>query len=139
METVTRPESPAAIEAQKEDLDAQLGSVFGSQYRIEERMGAGGMGAVYRGTQLSMDRPVAIKVIAPNVLQTVVDAAIQIHGGQGMADRELTMLLGVARSLRIADGPDEVHDRAIARIEFGKYGGVPRPGELSSGDLGASR
>jgi alkylation response protein AidB-like acyl-CoA dehydrogenase len=63
----------------------------------------------------------AIKVIAPNVLQNVVDAAIQIHGGQGMADRELTMLLGVARSLRIADGPDEVHRGLVARLELKKY------------------
>jgi acyl-CoA dehydrogenase len=63
----------------------------------------------------------AIKVIAPNVLQTVVDAAIQIHGGQGMADRELTMLLGTARSLRIADGPDEVHRGIVARLELAKY------------------
>jgi serine/threonine protein kinase len=49
--------------------DSQLGTVFGGQYRIEERMGAGGMGAVYRGTQLSVDRPVAIKVIAPEIEQ----------------------------------------------------------------------
>jgi acyl-CoA dehydrogenase len=63
----------------------------------------------------------AIKVIAPNVLQTVVDAAIQIHGGAGMADRELNMLLAAARALRIADGPDEVHRGLVARIELKKY------------------
>jgi alkylation response protein AidB-like acyl-CoA dehydrogenase len=63
----------------------------------------------------------AIKVIAPNVLQTVTDAAIQIHGGAGVADRELTMLLGMARSLRLADGPDEVHRGIVARIELAKY------------------
>jgi serine/threonine-protein kinase len=49
--------------------DSHLGTVFGGQYRIEERMGAGGMGAVYRGTQLSVDRPVAVKVIAPGIEQ----------------------------------------------------------------------
>ena len=63
----------------------------------------------------------AIKVIAPNVLQTVVDAAIQIHGGEGMADAELTRLLAMARALRIADGPDEVHRGMVARLELKKY------------------
>jgi len=62
-----------------------------------------------------------IKVIAPNVLQQVVDAAIQIHGGAGMADPELNRLLAMARSLRIADGPDEVHRGVVARIELAKY------------------
>ncbi|MFN2375304.1 MAG: acyl-CoA dehydrogenase family protein [Candidatus Binatia bacterium] len=63
----------------------------------------------------------AIKVVAPNVLQKVVDAAIQIHGGEGMAGRELTYLLGMARALRIADGPDEVHRGMVARLELNKY------------------
>jgi acyl-CoA dehydrogenase len=63
----------------------------------------------------------AIKVVAPNVLQMVVDAAIQIHGGEGMADPELTRLLGMARALRIADGPDEVHRGMVARLELKKY------------------
>ncbi len=63
----------------------------------------------------------AIKVVAPNVLQRVVDAAIQIHGGEGVADAELTYLLGMARALRLADGPDEVHRSMVARLEVGKY------------------
>jgi acyl-CoA dehydrogenase len=63
----------------------------------------------------------AIKVIAPNVLQTVVDAAIQIHGGEGMADAELTRFAAMARALRIADGPDEVHRGMVARLELKKY------------------
>jgi acyl-CoA dehydrogenase len=63
----------------------------------------------------------AIKVIAPNVLQSVTDAAIQIHGGEGMADAELTRLLAMARALRIADGPDEVHRAMVARLELKKY------------------
>jgi alkylation response protein AidB-like acyl-CoA dehydrogenase len=64
----------------------------------------------------------AIKVIAPNVLQTVTDAAIQIHGGEGVTDPELNMLMATARSLRIADGPDEVHRGLVARLELKKYG-----------------
>jgi acyl-CoA dehydrogenase len=63
----------------------------------------------------------AIKVVAPNVLQMVVDAAIQIHGGEGVADPELMRLLGTARALRIADGPDEVHRAMVARLELKKY------------------
>ncbi len=74
-----------------------------------------------RGTFGALTDVSAIKVVAPNVLQMVVDAAIQIHGGEGMADPELTRLLGVARALRIADGPDEVHRAMVARLELQKY------------------
>jgi alkylation response protein AidB-like acyl-CoA dehydrogenase len=63
----------------------------------------------------------AIKVVAPNVLQQVVDAAIQMHGGEGMSDPELTRLMTMARALRIADGPDEVHRGMVARLELKKY------------------
>ncbi|MCB9526073.1 MAG: acyl-CoA dehydrogenase family protein [Myxococcales bacterium] len=63
----------------------------------------------------------AIKVIAPNVLQQVVDATIQIHGGEGVADPELTWLMVMARALRLADGPDEVHRGMVARLELKKY------------------
>ncbi len=63
----------------------------------------------------------AIKVVAPNVLQKIVDAAIQIHGGEGIADPELTRLSAMARVLRIADGPDEVHRSMVARLELKKY------------------
>jgi len=63
----------------------------------------------------------AIKVVAPNVLQMVVDASIQIHGGEGVADPELTRLLGMGRALRLADGPDEVHRGMVARLELNKY------------------
>jgi acyl-CoA dehydrogenase len=63
----------------------------------------------------------AIKVVAPNVLQQVTDAAIQIHGGEGVADAELSRLMVMARALRLADGPDEVHRGMVARLELGKY------------------
>jgi acyl-CoA dehydrogenase len=63
----------------------------------------------------------AIKVVAPNVLQMVVDAAIQIHGGEGVADPELSRLMSMARVLRLADGPDEVHRGMVARLELKKY------------------
>jgi alkylation response protein AidB-like acyl-CoA dehydrogenase len=63
----------------------------------------------------------AIKVVAPNVLQRVVDAAIQIHGGEGIANSQLAHLMALARVLRIADGPDEVHRGMVARLELRKY------------------
>ncbi|HVU03454.1 MAG TPA: acyl-CoA dehydrogenase family protein [Polyangiaceae bacterium] len=62
-----------------------------------------------------------IKVVAPNVLQTVTDAAIQVHGGEGVANRDLNMLMAMARVLRIADGPDEVHRGVVARLEMLRY------------------
>lgn len=62
-----------------------------------------------------------IKVVAPNVLQMVTDAAVQIHGGQGVADPKLNVLMAMGRVLRIADGPDEVHRGLVARLELLKY------------------
>ena len=64
----------------------------------------------------------AIKVVAPNVLQRVVDDAVQMYGGAGVSyDVPLTSLFGIARSLRIADGPDQVHLGVIGRREVRKY------------------
>ncbi len=74
-----------------------------------------------RGTFGALTDISAIKVVAPNVLQMVVDAAIQIHGGEGVADPELTRLMAMARVLRLADGPDEVHRGMVARLELKKY------------------
>jgi alkylation response protein AidB-like acyl-CoA dehydrogenase len=75
------------------------------------------------GPLAAMTEISAIKVIAPNVLQKVVDDAIQIHGGAGVShDTPLAALFAVARCLRLADGPDEVHKGVIARIELAKRG-----------------
>jgi len=75
------------------------------------------------GTMPSLTEISAIKVVAPNVLQQVVDAAIQIHGGAGVSyDVPLTAMFATARVLRLADGPDEVHRGVIARMELAKYG-----------------
>jgi alkylation response protein AidB-like acyl-CoA dehydrogenase len=68
----------------------------------------------------------AIKVIAPNVLQMVTDAAIQIHGGEGVTDPELNLLMATARVLRIADGPDEVHHMVVGRNELRQYREMPQ-------------
>ncbi len=74
-----------------------------------------------RGTFGALADISAIKVVAPNVLQSVVDATMQIHGGEGMSDPELNWLLVMARALRLADGPDEVHRGLVARLELAKY------------------
>ena len=64
----------------------------------------------------------AIKVIAPRVALGVVDRAIQVHGGAGVSeDFPLARMYAGLRTLRIADGPDEVHVRTVARQELGKY------------------
>jgi acyl-CoA dehydrogenase len=64
----------------------------------------------------------AIKVAAPNVALRVVDRAIQIHGGGGVSD-DYTLAWAYAhlRTLRLADGPDEVHKLSIARRELAPY------------------
>ena len=64
----------------------------------------------------------AIKVIAPRIALRVVDRAIQVHGGAGVSDdTPLARMYAGLRTLRIADGPDEVHVRTVARQELGKY------------------
>ncbi|MCP2280453.1 acyl-CoA dehydrogenase family protein [Nocardia amikacinitolerans] len=64
----------------------------------------------------------AIKVAAPQIALKVVDRAIQVHGAAGVTDDfPLAMAWAHLRTLRLADGPDEVHKRAIARQELGKY------------------
>jgi acyl-CoA dehydrogenase len=64
----------------------------------------------------------AIKVAAPNIALKIVDRAIQVHGGAGVTDDfPLAMAWAHLRTLRLADGPDEVHKRAIARHELRKH------------------
>ncbi|HEU5033777.1 MAG TPA: acyl-CoA dehydrogenase family protein [Mycobacteriales bacterium] len=64
----------------------------------------------------------AIKVVAPRVCCEVLDRAIQVHGGAGVSDDfPLASMYAHARTLRIADGPDAVHLRSVARMELGKH------------------
>ncbi len=64
----------------------------------------------------------AIKVAAPNIALKIIDRAIQVHGGGGVTDDfPLAMAYAHMRTLRLADGPDEVHKRSIARQELRKY------------------
>lgn len=76
------------------------------------------VGALAALTEIS-----AIKVVAPRMLQKIVDDAIQMHGGIGISDdTPLAQFFAQARALRLADGPDEVHLGMIARLELGKHG-----------------
>jgi len=66
-----------------------------------------------------------IKVVAPNVALQVLDRAIQAHGGAGVSqDTFLAEAWALVRTLRLADGPDEVHIESIAKLEFKKF---PKP------------
>ena len=69
----------------------------------------------------------AIKVAAPNVALKVLDRAIQVHGGGGVSDDfPLATMYAHLRTLRLADGPDEVHKRSIARGELRRVA-TPEP------------
>jgi alkylation response protein AidB-like acyl-CoA dehydrogenase len=74
------------------------------------------------GVMAAMSEISQIKVVCPNVAQDVIDFAMQLHGGAGVSDD--TMLAAawtMARALRLADGPDEVHRGLVARFELMKY------------------
>ena len=65
-----------------------------------------------------------IKVAAPRMALKIIDDAIQAFGGAGVSgDTPLAELYAGVRTLRLADGPDEVHNRTIARLEYAKHGG----------------
>jgi acyl-CoA dehydrogenase len=74
------------------------------------------------GNKVARNEIAMIKVVAPNVACKVIDWAIQAFGGAGVCDDfPLAHAYSSARSLRIADGPDEVHRNAIAKGELYKY------------------
>jgi acyl-CoA dehydrogenase len=74
------------------------------------------------GNQVARTEIAMIKVVAPNMACQVIDWAMQVHGGGGVSgDFPLADFYAGARTLRFADGPDEVHRNAIAKMELGKY------------------
>jgi acyl-CoA dehydrogenase len=74
------------------------------------------------GTKGARSEISQIKVAVPNIALEIIDQAIQIHGGAGVSeDVPLAEMFAAIRTLRIADGPDEVHRALIARLELGKY------------------
>ncbi|MFN8485015.1 MAG: acyl-CoA dehydrogenase family protein [Anaerolineae bacterium] len=74
------------------------------------------------GNKAAREEIAMIKVVAPNIACQVIDRAIQIHGGAGVCqDFDLAWAWANVRTLRLADGPDEVHMRDIARIELRRF------------------
>ncbi len=74
------------------------------------------------GNKVAQAEIAMIKVIAPNVACDVIDMAIQAHGGGGLSDDfPLAYAYAGQRALRLADGPDEVHRSAIAKLELAKH------------------
>ena len=74
------------------------------------------------GNKVAKTEIAMIKVLAPNVAQQIIDWAIQAHGAGGVSDDfPLAQLWAHNRTLRLADGPDEVHRNAIAKLELAKY------------------
>ena len=91
------------------------------------------------GNKTAQGEIAMIKVQAPRMALRIIDDAIQAHGGAGVSqDFGLAKAYAGIRTLRLADGPDEVHNRSIARMEFGKYGDVAAK-LPSSGDMGVAR
>jgi alkylation response protein AidB-like acyl-CoA dehydrogenase len=74
------------------------------------------------GNKAARSEIAMIKVIAPNMTLRVLDRAIQAHGGAGVSqDTFLAAAWANVRTLRLADGPDEVHMESIAKHELGKW------------------
>jgi acyl-CoA dehydrogenase len=83
------------------------------------------------GSKQARDLIAMIKVVAPRVATNVIDRAIQVYGGAGVSDdTPLARLYASHRTMRIFDGPDEVHVRSVARAELRTKAG--------SGSVGAS-
>jgi len=83
------------------------------------------------GNKIARTEIAMIKVVAPGMACQVIDWAMQAHGGGGMCeDFPLAHAYASARTLRFADGPDEVHRNAIAKWELGKYGSYGRDAQV---------
>jgi acyl-CoA dehydrogenase len=78
------------------------------------------------GNKVAKAEIAMIKVIAPNIACQIIDWAIQAHGGGGVSQVfPLASMYAHQRTLRLADGPDEVHRNAIAKLELAKHLTVP--------------
>lgn len=83
------------------------------------------------GNKVAQGEIAMIKIVAPNMACQVIDWAIQAHGGGGVCqDFPLASAYAHQRTLRLADGPDEVHRNALAKLELAKYAVNPAPVEM---------
>jgi acyl-CoA dehydrogenase len=91
------------------------------------------------GNKVARDLIAAIKVVAPVMAQTVIDRAIQAHGGMGVSDdTELALFWAINRYVRIADGPDEVHMGQLGRQKIAEYAALPAQGRSPADASGAA-
>jgi acyl-CoA dehydrogenase len=85
------------------------------------------------GNKVARAEIAMIKVIAPNMAGQIIDWAMQAHGGAGISQvTPLANMWAHQRTLRFADGPDEVHRAAIAKLELGKHSTVPNPRDVEA-------
>ena len=81
------------------------------------------------GNKFAKSEIAQIKVAGPRIALQIIDDAIQAHGGGGVtSDFGLAKMYAGIRTMRLADGPDEVHNRTIARLEFKKYADLSQAG-----------
>ena len=112
-----------SIKTLKHVLDKTFFKAVEAIYKSNGRVIITGVGkSAHIGNKIAASEIAQIKVYAPNVALKIIDRAIQIHGGEGVSQlTPLASMYAHMRTLRLADGPDEVHRRAVARYELGKY------------------
>ena len=92
------------------------------------------------GNKVARAEIAMIKVAGPRIALQIIDDAIQAHGGGGVTtDFGLARMYSGIRTLRIADGPDEVHNRTIARLELKKYADLSQSGDADLKTLDVPR
>jgi len=92
------------------------------------------------GNKAAKSEIAMIKVIAPNIGLRIVDRAIQAHGAAGVCqDTFLAAAWANLRTLRLADGPDEVHRESIAKFELSKYKTAAAPAKHEEPALTAAK
>ncbi len=92
------------------------------------------------GNKIAKSEIAMIKVVAPRMACQVIDWAIQIHGGGGVSsDFPLAMMYAHSRTLRLADGPDEVHQVAVAKLELAKHMTIPKSRHAALDEMPVTR
>ena len=83
------------------------------------------------GNKVAQAEIAMIKIVAPNMSTRIIDWAIQAHGGGGVSDDfPLSYSYAHQRTLRLADGPDEVHRNALAKLELARHAVGAKPVEM---------